>query len=298
MVDAEDEEQALEAADLSEGNGIIRGRNNRPPIKVSTQSRQFEVLAEVAFIPLEGRVDAKNARKSVQALQPRQVVILGGGKPSDFLEDNLHHHSQQQQRRGSVEIIGEAGLLAEAVRSLALGVGRGSILAPTDGETVELSVGHAAYSVRLVDTPYMTREEQQELADSGNEIPSFEPYEAKVGECTVSLLDCVATGKIVAVDGSIVLAHRPSSSTKGVSRRHQNVMVSNGDVLLTDLRIKVIAKSMKADYSAHAGYSQLVVNGKIVVRKDQTSGEINVEGPLCEDFFSVRSLVRSHYEIL
>lgn len=97
------------------------------------------------------------------------------------------------------------------------------------------------------------------------------------------------------MDGSIVLAHRPSSDRIS---RHPNVMVSNGDVLLTDLRIKVIAKSMKADYSAHAGYSQLVVNGKIVVRKDQTSGEINVEGPLCEDFFSVRSLVRSHYEIL
>jgi len=236
MIDEEDEEEALEAADLSEGNGIIRGRNNRPPIKVSTLPRPFEVLAEVTFIPLEGRVDAKNARKSVQALQPRQVVILGGGKPIDIVEDESENDILWTKNHRRSEILGEAGLLAEAVRSLALGLGRGSILAPTDGQTVELSVGHAAYSVRLVDTPYLTREEEQE----GGDLPSFEPYEAKVGECTVSLLDCVATGKIVKSDGSIVLAHRSSSDKR---KRHRNVMISNGDVLLTDLRIKVIAKA-------------------------------------------------------
>lgn len=47
--------------------------------------------------------------------------------------------------------------------------------------------------------------------------------------------------------------------------------------------------------SAHAGYSQLIVNGRIVVRKDQESGQINVEGPLCEDFFRVRHVVCGQY---
>jgi hypothetical protein len=41
--DSLDEELAFEAKDLSEGTGIIRGRNNRPPVKVSTEIRLFEV---------------------------------------------------------------------------------------------------------------------------------------------------------------------------------------------------------------------------------------------------------------
>jgi hypothetical protein len=52
---------------------------------------------------------------------------------------------------------------------------------------------------------------------------------------------------------------------------------------------------MKAVYSAHSGYSQLVVNGKIVVKKDQDGGRMHVEGPLCEDFYTVRSFVCGQY---
>ncbi len=191
------------------------------------------MLAEIAFIPLEGRVDARAARQSVRALQPRQVVILGGGNPEK--ESTEHHH-------GRNVIEGEAKLLADTLQSLSLGE-RGLIFAPTNNETVELSVGHAAYSVRLIDTPYLTREEKAKLEEEGLELPSVEPHEAKVGECTVSLMDCIATGQRVAVDGSIVLAPRriPKSQQSAV-------MLSDGDVLLTDLRSEVIAQGMKAEY--------------------------------------------------
>lgn len=80
--------------------------------------------------------------------------------------------------------------------------------------------------------------------------------------------------------------------------------------------------------SALSGYSQLIVNGKIVVRKDNVTGKLNVEGeilitilgkfsrtfdaisphrltstiiclcfigPLCNDFFSVRSIVKNYF---
>lgn len=283
--DLEDEELALETADLSEGNGIIRGRNNRPPVKVSTEPRRLEVLAEIAFIPLEGKVDARSARQSVRALQPRQVVILGSGKPI-----TKYRAGDIEMKDVNRELEGEAALLAESIRSLTLG-NRGSIHAPTDGETIELSVGHAAYSVRLIDTPYMTREEKDAFEEEGLELPSIEPHEAKVGECSVSLMDCIATGQRVAADGSIVLAPKRFPE----SNKHSAVMLSDGDVLLTDLRSEVIAQGMKAEYSAHIGYAQLVVNGKIVVRKDQATGEIDVEGPLCEDFFIVRSVVCGQY---
>ena len=247
---------ALEASDLSEGNGIIRGRNNRPPIKVSTEPRRIEVLAEIAFIPLEGRVDARAARQSVRALQPRQVVILGGGDKSNSVacendDNDLKVIKYSKTNNEEQKIEGEAALLADSLRSLSLLDGK-SIFVPTDGELVELSVGHAAYSVRLIDTPYMSREEKQALMDNGDELPTtvVEPHEAKVGECAVSLMDCIATGQRVAADGSIVLAPRryPKSNEASLSSSPASVMVSDGDVLLTDLRSEVIAQGMKAEY--------------------------------------------------
>ena len=51
-------EKMLEVADLSSGKGIIKGPKGRPPIKVSVIPRRLEVLAEVLYTPLEGRVDA------------------------------------------------------------------------------------------------------------------------------------------------------------------------------------------------------------------------------------------------
>jgi hypothetical protein len=262
------DEQALEAVDLSEGNGIIRGRSGRPPTKVSIIPRRVEVLAEVSYVPLEGRVDARAARQSVRALQPRQVVVLGG-PAGDSKKDGF---------------VDEVTLLAEA--AVAFATGNKHVHTPLDGETAELDVGHAAYAVRLVNNPYLTREEKETVEDSPEPI---EPFEAKLGACTVSLLDFVATGQKVALDGSIVLAPRRSSDTT------PSIYVSDGDVLLTDLRAELIAQGMKAEYSAHSGYSKLLVNGKIVVKKEQDGGRMNVEGPLCEDFYIVRSVVCGQY---
>jgi len=75
-------------------------------------------------------------------------------------------------------------------------------------------------------------------------------------------------------------------------------MLSTREVLLTDLRAEVAALGMKAEYSALSGYSQLTVNGKIFVRKDNVTGKIDVEGPLCEDFYLVRSVVCDQYVTL
>jgi hypothetical protein len=260
------DEQAVEAIDLSEGGGIIRGRNGRPPTKVTTISRKIEVLAEISFIPLEGRVDARAARQSVRALQPRQVVVLGGPKGNDCDET----------------IIDEVSLLAEAAKSFV--TDKKPILVPSDGETAELDVGHAAYAVRIIDAPYQTREAQS----SGVEAPlSVEPFEAKLGACIVSLLDSVATGQKVALDGSIVLAPRMTASADDAPKLY----LSDGEVLLTDLRAELIGAGMKAEYSAHSGFAQLVVNGKIVVKKASDLGLFDIEGPLCEDFYAVRSVI-------
>jgi hypothetical protein len=217
------DEQALEAEDLSEGKGIVRGRNGRPPTKVTTLCRRVEVLAEISYIPLEGRVSARAARQSVRALQPRQVVVLGGIHNGDLASDSG---------------IDEVTLLVEAVRSHS----SEPVQAPSDGETAELNVGHAAYSVRLIETPYQLPEDIAEGSEPSN---PKELFEAQLGECTVSRFDFVATGKKVALDGSIVLAPRMGEEAL---KNRPSIYVSSGDVLLTDLRAEIIAQGMKASY--------------------------------------------------
>lgn len=277
-VDDTPDEMELEALDLSEGKGIVRGRNGRPPMKVTTVPRMLEVLAEIAYVPLEGRVSSRAARQSVRALQPGQVIILGGAAGEESTDMALD----------------EVKMLADSVKAYI--TNSESVVTPSNGEVAELDVGHAAYSVRLIDTPYVPPEEMAEREENDDLPVPMEPFEAQLGEYTVSLFDCVATGRKVAADGSIVLAPRPFS--KEIQKHQPNIFVSKGEVLLTDLRAELIAEGMKAAYSTRPGYAQLVVNGKVIVKKDQESGKINIEGPLCEDFYKIRSIVCGQFVTL
>jgi cleavage and polyadenylation specificity factor subunit 2 len=278
------DERGMEVADLSEGKGIIRGRNGRPPVRVTTVNRRFQVFAEIDYIPLEGRVDADAARQSVRALQPRQVVVLGGKDVTRMDNDGKDDSSLNRKPLLKSD---EVQILADAARGFILT--DKEVFTPSDGETVELKVGHAAYSVRLIATPYGPKDE---LENEDIPLEPIELHETQIGACTVSLLDYVATGQRVALDGSLVLAPKKKSS------RLPTIFVSDGEVLLTDLRTELIAQGMKAEYSTHSGFFQLVVNGRIIVKKSSATGKIEVEGPLCEDFFSVRSTVCNQYVVL
>ena len=225
------DERGLEATDLSEGRGIIRGRSGRPPIKVTALPRRLQVFAEIDYIPLEGRVDSRAARQSVRALQPRQVVVLGGPKINAIDEEGENEESKDLMPVDDVRVLADAAQAFPTTNNV--------VHTPSDCETVELEVGHAAYSVRLIATPYRTREVREREEEPPEPV---ELHEAKIGPCTVSLLDYVATGQRVALDGSIVLAPRKSSSNK------PSIYLSDGDVLLTDLRAELIAQGMKAEY--------------------------------------------------
>lgn len=289
-VDALDE-QVQEALDLSEGTGIIRGRNGRLPTKVSTVTRKLEVLAEISYLPgLEGRVDARAARQSVRALQPRQVIVLGGSK-------NTSSIPLSNSPINFNLISDEVRLLADAAKSFVKG--SKIVSTPSDGDTVELYVGHAAYNVRLIEKPYIPAN-TMDVESLEKEIPeSIETLEMKLGSCNVSRLNCVATGQKVALDGSIVLA--PRLPTLLDEKAKPSIYLSDGEILLTDLRTELIALGMKAEYSAHTGYSQLLINGKVVLKKEQSQdsvGRMHIEGPLCEDFYTVRSILSGQFVVL
>jgi hypothetical protein len=233
-------------------------------MKVGTMTKTILVLAEISYMPLEGRVDARSGRQSIRALQPRQVVVLGGPKRKD----------------DAASLVDEVTLLAEAAASFATD---GKVIQiPSDGETAQLSVGHAAYTARIIDAP-----------GPGSTQSSLESFEAELGHCRICVLNAVATGQKVALDGSIVLAQVPAADDG-----QQHLYVTDGEILLPDLRSDLIASGMKADYSSHIGFAKLVVNEKITIVRYSESGEIEVQGPFCKDFFAVRSLVCNRFAAL
>lgn len=246
-------DQSAEAFDLSEGNGIVRSWGGRPPMKVSTVVKEIDVLAEIAYIPLEGRVDSRSARQSVRALQPRQVVVLGGPKSDTAISS----------------LADEVTLLAEAAASVVMS--GTAVHTPSDGETILVPVGHPAYAARIVHPSDSTQAESSRGCN--------------LGQCLIRRFDTLATGQKVAVDGSTVLSPLP------LSESGQFFYLSDGEVFLLDLRSDLIASGMKAEYSSHAGHTKLVVNGKVVVKRYSESALIEVDGPICQDFFVVRSLV-------
>ena len=141
-----------------------------------------------------------------------------------------------------------------------------------------------------------------------------------MGGYTVSLVDVVATGQKVKDGGGVVFAPRgvesgarddegdseaeESAKQGGINKK--TVMLSVGDVLLPDLRSQFVARGMKVEYSTiKGGGQQLVVNGRIIIRKgdklvEGVGGGANVmiEGPLCEDYFECRGVVYGQYVML
>ncbi len=305
-------EEAAEA-DLTEGLGIIRGRDGPPTVRVFVEPEELDVVAEVQYVSFEGRADAAAARHTIRSLQPKQLVVLGAdnnngvvaadaaasgsGSNSSIVEHNSPYHST------------ETLLLADAVRDST--THKSSVFAPRVGSSVTLSVGSAAFNARLVDKPYMPRDAKAafEVAVSAAEAAGRRPplppraveaVEATMGTYTVSVVDLVATGQRVAEDGAIVFAPRAVSSLDNgrYELAKKTVLLSVGDVLLTDLRLQFVARNMKAEYSTKPGFQQLIVNSNIIVKREADTGHIKIEGPLCEDFFACRQIVYGQYVML
>lgn len=62
-----------------------------------------------------------------------------------------------------------------------------------------------------------------------------------------------------------------------------------GDVKLSELRrlIALTLTSIKAEFTSSG---DLICNGKVLVKKDQASGELYIEGPLCKEYYQIRNL--------
>lgn len=62
-----------------------------------------------------------------------------------------------------------------------------------------------------------------------------------------------------------------------------------GDVKLSELRrlLSMRYTTIKTEFTSSG---DLICNGKILVKKDQTSGELFLEGPLCKEYYQIRNV--------
>lgn len=62
-----------------------------------------------------------------------------------------------------------------------------------------------------------------------------------------------------------------------------------GDVKLSELR-RLIALTLSSITAEFTSSGDLICNGKVLVKKDQSSGELYIEGPLCKEYYQIRNL--------
>ncbi|GMI10353.1 hypothetical protein TrRE_jg6690, partial [Triparma retinervis] len=192
----------------------------------------------------------------------------------------------------------ELALLANSIRPTT--TNQDSVYTPSTGELLELNVGSAAFSVRLVEEPYVSNPEEYGEDFDLTTLQGQTKVEATLGNYTVSLVDVLANGKKTKGEGNLVFAPKLANASSKDELTKPTVMLSNGDVLLTDLRSEFLDREMKAEYSVNVeeNFQSLIVNGAVVIRRDGKTGHLTVEGPLCEDFFTCRAVLYAQYVML
>ena len=256
--------------------GIVTGRNGKPTMKLTKDSTTVEVVAEVNCIFCGSTMDGATARHMMRGASGNANVILMGASQNDDDDDD------------------DTARMKKACGNKVLTVA--ADLAP-----IQISEGSTSFDLRLVDTPYQTRAEKATfdaavaLAQEEGTRPPYPPApialeETPIGGYDVSALSAVCTGQRVKSTGALVFAPVAKRST-------DTLMVSNGEVDLADVKLKLAERNIKAVYSVVDGKQRVVVEGSIRVEKEK-DGRIKIEGALCEAWFRVREVLYSQYVML
>jgi hypothetical protein len=176
-----------------------------------------------------------------------------------------------------------------------------SVTLGVDRAAIGITQGSTSFDVRLVDTPYMTREEKaafeaaSEAAYEAGKKPPMAPMpiatdETPIGGYDVAALSAVCTGQRVKSTGALVFAPVKKSAA-------DTMMLSNGEVDLVDLKKNLAERNIKAVYSVVSGKQRVVVEGNIVVEKG-ADGRLKLEGSCCEVWFKVREVLYGQYVMI
>jgi len=229
------------------------------PTKLVSETCEVIIRATILSIDFEGKADGKSVRTLITQTAPRRVVLVhGNAKQTKMLKDQL-------------------------VTSLP-GV---EIDAPDVGKTVECTSASATYKIRVSDALFQ-KAKMRDMA--GYKVGWINGIVGKALEeggapmlLPVSNLSSNADGTALVTTNDAIM--KKASSQPG--------SVFLGDLRLSDFRQALAQQGIAAEF---ADGVLVCANGRVTVRKD--GEKLVVEGSLSQDYFDIRQILYSQYQIL
>lgn len=241
------------------------GKKQQVPFKWVATEQSLAVRCARKFVAgFGGLSDGRSVKTIISRISPRKLVLIGGSlEATEFL---LGHYSTSTTQ--SIEAF-----------------------APRIGEVVNVSSAMNLISVGLADSLL-----------NGLRVSTFQDYEIAhlLGRVKIAVDNNTDDGEVVVdASGEDVEMKSEDNDNSGKSEAFEIVpaaledlpscpSIIVGDLKLSELRRYIGLKyaSMSTEFTASG---DLICGGRVLVRRDQQSGHISVEGPLCREYYQVRT---------
>lgn len=212
-----------------------------------------------------GLSDGRALKTIISRINPRKLILVGGGQEAtEFL---FNHYKFGAGGEAAIEVfapkIAECINASSAMNLLSAVISDALLNQLRVSSFADYGVSHLQGKFRLIRDG-----ESVESSDGGNQDSAMD-IDDEVKQLTTSTMSL----EIVPPPLSVIPAC-PS--------------VIVGDLKLSELRRYISLKysSMSTEFSAGG---DLICGGRVIVRRDQGSGKICIEGPLCKEYYQVRN---------
>lgn len=224
------------------------------PFKWDCKIIPVSIKCSRKIIPsFSGLSDGRSLKTIISRINPRKLIIVGGS--TDATGFLLNHYRMSAE---GIEVhapkIHESVNVSSSLNLLSAVVSEALLNQLRVSYSQDYEVTHLQAKVRIKETNESDTNEMQDVDSSTNTIYELVP---------TSLL-MIPSGPSIFI----------------------------GDVKLSELRrfLAVKYSSISAEFTSSG---DLICNGKVLVKKDQISGQLFIEGPLCKEYYQIRN---SFYE--
>lgn len=102
-------------------------------------------------------------------------------------------------------------------------------------------------------------------------------------------------------DAAAEAAEGPGAAAAAMAAEYDSLVAcgDHGGIFIGDVKLSEVKQALAAAGvpSEFRGGGRLVVGGSLTVRRDGPEGQLVMEGPLCDDYFKVRDVVYSQYNV-
>ncbi|KAJ1548161.1 cleavage and polyadenylation specificity factor subunit 2, partial [Nowakowskiella sp. JEL0078] len=256
------------------------------PSKYLNEEKEILFSCKLMYIDFEGRADGKSIKNIIPQIAPRKLILVHG---SEQATDDLHKFCLD-----SNEVTNE-------------------IFSPEIGEVLNVSAARNIYRVKLTDSLFSSLKPAQ-LGNYDLFYVNGHLHVPEAAQTSAIPITSLTRRTDSAYDTNRIL---PILDAPPLDRRllHRPVLI--GDIKLTDFKnvvqehdARLKARRAAAnnegsvvddeyEYQLNCTFENraLVIGRRIVVRK-LDSGVLAVEGPLCKEYFKVRSLLYRQLAVL